>query len=554
MNIYATILEGALSELICLILIYIASKIGAEDLVKIPLALCVVIPLLMTHISTIEYFNYIVENKANTSELLSFLQQYLFNTAMEMLKEAIAAVGAIIVATIITVLLISPIVIQVGCTGARTKYFRWLTVSYSDAGYSLEIDRQGNIYTIISVHDPHTGKAWLIVVKLNRRGNVLWSNEYYVWSHEGFLVPVYTRLYSRGSHTTELDKYGNLYILGYYRTGGGGYLDFIMKINRDGGVEWAKYISISPELSGTMVLYGLTLDSQGNIYLVGYIYPDPYVFGYGDIIVIKLNSDGEVLWSKIYGSECDEYGYAITVDGNYLYISGIIWDSPITGSTDALLLKISVNGEFIWARGWGGEIYTEQAWRFGGVATDRWHNIYLSGVTYGFGAGSREVFLAKFSKNGKLIWDRTWGGTDADDIYGITISRRGDIYLTGITRSFGDSKGDTFILRFSRNGELIGDILFGGLPYGEVGNAIQISKRYIVVAGDASSLQLSIKEVDGIVTDPDATVYNHELQTARWQITTRQTIDISVEPVTLHDTPFAAEPDTYILILTKIRG
>ena len=105
MDIYATILEGALSELICLILIYIASKIGAEDLVKILLALCAAIPLLMTHISTIEYFNYIVENKANTSELLSFLQQYLFNTAMEMLKEAIAAVGAIIVATIIGVII-----------------------------------------------------------------------------------------------------------------------------------------------------------------------------------------------------------------------------------------------------------------------------------------------------------------------------------------------------------------------------------------------------------------------------------------------------------------
>lgn len=105
MNIYAIILEGALSELICLILICIASKMGAEDLVKILLALCGVIPLLTTYISAIKYLNYIVENKVNISELLLFLQQYLYNTAMGMFEEEIVAIGATIVATIMGIII-----------------------------------------------------------------------------------------------------------------------------------------------------------------------------------------------------------------------------------------------------------------------------------------------------------------------------------------------------------------------------------------------------------------------------------------------------------------
>ncbi len=67
------------------------------------------------------------------------------------------------------------------------------------------------------------------------------------------------------------------------------------------------------------------------------------------------------------------------------------------------------------------------------VAVDAGHNLYVVG-TVGSGQGqSREIVLAKFDPNGKLIYSTTFGGT-ADNVgLGIAVDAAGDAYVTGYT-------------------------------------------------------------------------------------------------------------------------
>ena len=79
----------------------------------------------------------------------------------------------------------------------------------------------------------------------------------------------------------------------------------------------------------------------------------------------------------------------------------------------------------------------------------------------GRGAGSADAFLAKFSSNGELVWDKTWGGDGFDMVNAIAATNDGGCVLTGYTFNFGDGSGDAFIAKFTSNGELVWDKTWG---------------------------------------------------------------------------------------------
>jgi hypothetical protein len=71
------------------------------------------------------------------------------------------------------------------------------------------------------------------------------------------------------------------------------------------------------------------------------------------------------------------------------------------------------------------------------------------------------IFLAKFSPAGLLLWDFTWGGHE-ESAGAIAIAPNGTIYLTGITSSFDAGQGDAYLLSVSSLGALNWQRTWGG--------------------------------------------------------------------------------------------
>ena len=109
------------------------------------------------------------------------------------------------------------------------------------------------------------------------------------------------------------------------------------------------------------------------------------------------------------------------------------------GSRDGYLLKLDSNGEYIWARSWGGtdEDLGE------GVSVGPDDNIYIAGdfsdeVDFDPGPdedihisnGNWDISLSKFNPDGDFEWARTWGSSQEDDTHRISI-RGGNIFITG---------------------------------------------------------------------------------------------------------------------------
>ncbi len=86
------------------------------------------------------------------------------------------------------------------------------------------------------------------------------------------------------------------------------------------------------------------------------------------------------------------------------------------------------------------------------VAIDGGNNIYLAGHTNSFGPGVCAVFIAKYTPSGTQQWNSTWGGGYADIATGIAMGNSNNIYITGHTTSFGAGSYDGFLLQYNESG------------------------------------------------------------------------------------------------------
>ena len=270
-----------------------------------------------------------------------------------------------------------------------------------------------------------------------------------------------------------VDRFGNSYAVGYTYSFGAGDTDaFIAKFGSDGSLLWDRTWGGDDEDEAE----GVAVDDSGNAYMTGYTY-----FGAGDTdaFIAKFYAGGSLAWDLTWGWIHDEEAtdIALDKDGN-IYIVGDT-SSFGAGDMDAFIAKFDSSGGLIWDRIWGG---SSDDWGYG-VSVDEDGNVYIVGSTTSFGAGANDAFIAKFSSNGDLIWDRTWGTSSIEGAYGIAVDVHGNVYVTGNTQAYHLTRlEDVFIAKFSSDGNLIWDLVWGGSDpdYGEDIDVDDAGNLYVV--------------------------------------------------------------------------
>ncbi|MHA1983492.1 MAG: SBBP repeat-containing protein [Candidatus Hodarchaeales archaeon] len=185
-------------------------------------------------------------------------------------------------------------------------------------------------------------------------------------------------------------------------------------------------------------------------------------------------------------------------------------DSHGGGFWDSFLTMISSNMQLVFSTFFGGS----EDDRIETMLIDPSGNIFISGTTesadfptlnafddsYG---GEKDVFLAKFSSDGQLLFSSYFGGTDQDDIKNMVIDPFGNVLLTGSTDSddlpslnaFDDSYGgekDGFISKFSSDGNLLFSSYLGGSNKDEIKNIAIDPYWNILLCGTTKSADFPV--------------------------------------------------------------
>ena len=161
----------------------------------------------------------------------------------------------------------------------------------------------------------------------------------------------------------------------------------------------------------------------------------------------------EVDWVTGYGSLTSDKTRAVGVDkaGN-VFIAGESTgeasfgslSAPALGGMDSFIAKLSISGEPLWVRSFGGS-KIDRAY---GVVADSHGNVYVTGHFQSTDVqrdgkelpnrGDYDIFLIKYDAAGNELWLRTAGGAGYDYGHGVALDPNEDVVITGAIQGEAD--------------------------------------------------------------------------------------------------------------------
>lgn len=364
-----------------------------------------------------------------------------------------------------------------------------------DVGHAIDADAMGNVWITGETrsegwtsggHDTeyNGGTSDAFVARVNADGTLAWSTYLGGESNDvGYAIAV--------------DAEGSVWVTGrtYSNTGFGTLFGedpgaFVAKYNADGTLAWSSYLGGFADEEGR----GIAIDAEGNAWITGLTSSDGWVSGGFDTtlndenfetsaFVAKITPDGTLAWSTYLGGANRDVGHSIAVDadGN-VWVAGETESSGWTtggfntthnGATDGFIARINADGTLAWSSYLGGE---DHDWAHG-IAVDSEGNAWVTGRTQspGWASGgfntdyngtapdSSDVFVAKVSGDGSLLWSSYLGGKSWDAGYDIAIDGTGNAWIIGETASPGWTRGgfdntlnsphqDAFIAKINADG------------------------------------------------------------------------------------------------------
>jgi hypothetical protein len=350
----------------------------------------------------------------------------------------------------------------------------------NDRGYSLQKLSDGYIIAGFTNSFGKGGDVYLIRTDLN--GEIIWSNNYGGdFDDEGYSV---IQTSDNGFAIVGISYVSCCVPPDIY----------LIKTDSDGNEEWTKIFGGYDEDKG----YSVLQTSDGGYIIAGYTFE----MGLGrDVYIIKTDGNGNTIWTMTYGGADWDVAHALEVTSDGYILTGYTY-SYGSGDADLYILKIDFNGNLLWSK------------TFGGTADDYGYSVrqtsdggyIVTGYTRSFGEGGTDVYLVKLDSNGNMEWTRTFGGEEDDYGYSVQETSDGGYVIAGVTYSFGENPPEIYIIKTDSNGNPVWTKITGG-EGNDIGNFIlQLEDGGYIVTGYTDSFGEGNDDVYLVRLSPETSV------------------------------------------------
>ena len=353
----------------------------------------------------------------------------------------------------------------------------------------------------LSGMDTKFGELNSVLVKYDQEGRIQWKK--FVGGNDGVSLTA-----------LDVDANGNIAAVGYSKStdlGGenyGNYDAVVYMFKSTGEVKWFAIIGGSQ----TEAFNGVAFNSDGSLVVSGFSYSrDGTAKAFGipkgesAAVIAKYSADGKLVFSGKVGSTADAlYGIGVDSKGN-IYAVGTFSSNTSNslfvpfGKADSAIVKFDSQGNKLWHYQLGGTRID----RFAALEVTKDDGVIVVGRTESSDEsmselknyGGYDAVIAKIDAGGKLAWAKSFKGYYDDSFYGVCAGN-GGYYVVGSSNSanrdfitIGNRGGlDGFVVKYSESGEVQSVEGFGG-TYDDIFNAVCVlsNGRVIAVGNTLSS-------------------------------------------------------------------
>lgn len=358
------------------------------------------------------------------------------------------------------------------------------------------------------------------------------------------------------AYRTFVDVQGNVYVVGSFAgtvdfdpgpailnlsTSNFSFDSYVQKFDPNGNLLWAH----SFPGSGYSSALGVKTDALGNVYISGYFdsptdfNPAPGVtltlpLGFSDAYIVKLTAAGAFQWVKTLGGfNVDISFQAMDMSASEIILGGYftsqvdfnpgagVFNIAPTGFADLFVLKLDLNGDFVWAKAFLGTDYGNVQ----SLVVDNMGDISMAGALTGsmdFDPGPAQnvvssgnnydmPFVVKLSSLGNLNWVNSWTTNSSARINSLAIDSQNDIYMcgefadtldtdpgVGVNNLIATGMFDAFVAKLMSNGNFAWAGKIGG-PMWNLATSIAVNNNTVYVSGMFE---------DTLDADPGASQFN----------------------------------------------
>ena len=235
-----------------------------------------------------------------------------------------------------------------------------------------------------------------------------------------------------------------------------------------GGPENDMGISVQQTSDGGYIVTGRTR-SYGN--------------GLDDVWLIKTDSEGNKTWDKTFGGTQFDGGSQVrqTTDGGYIIVGNV--NNNGGGDGDLWVIKTDTNGNLIWDKIFDGEgtPLSHDSGSSIALTSDGGYIIaggtFTTQDTYGY-----NVWLIKIDAEGNMLWDEKFGGADGEFVSSVMQTNDGGYVMVGVD-SYSNPDEKLWLIKTDGNGEFLWEQKYGGMGTARGESVQQTSDGGYVIAG-----------------------------------------------------------------------
>lgn len=228
---------------------------------------------------------------------------------------------------------------------------------------------------------------------------------------------------------------------------------YLVKTDSGGDTLWTKIYRMDDDDNCTDI--SSTLD--GGYILTGFSSSTGSSGAY-DVILLKTDSQGNMQWVNFYGGENSEYAYSVIENTTNEFVAVGESGSFILYDYEAFILKTSADGDSVWMKNFGG--FT---WDKFNAIVGQWDDGFACvGNSYSFTNGYNDIYLVRTDSEGFVLWTKVIGG-EWDDV-GLSLAKTSDngFIISGTTKTGETPYWDGYLVKVDSNGDTMWTCTYKG--------------------------------------------------------------------------------------------